>query len=186
MNDQLDPRRDCQQIMCSLVGYEFPFDYQRSLIDMVFLKVLAAPKIAGLLASNGYLAAFSQKRYDDTSLLVMEFIKHGYESPRGRAAIERMNQVHADFTIREEDYIYVLLGLMFEPIDWNARFGKRPMTETERLANYWFWRGVGELMGLTKIPDSYEEARQSKAKFEADECRHTRAGAELVIPFEGR
>ena len=47
--DSLDPRKDCEAIMRRLVGREFPFDYQRSMIDLVFLKDLAAPRIAGLI-----------------------------------------------------------------------------------------------------------------------------------------
>ncbi len=69
---------------------------------------------------------------------------------------------------------------MFETIEWNARFGWRPMTETERWAHYWFWRGVGEQMDLTVIPPCYEEARQFKADYEARHFRRTRASVELV------
>lgn len=177
---RLDPRRDCQQIMHWLVGCEFPFDYQRSMVDLVFLKGLAAPRVSGLIRANGYLQKFPQKRYDDTALFMMEFVKHGFDSPRGRAAIDRMNQVHSHFTILQEDYLYVLVGLMFEPIEWNARFGWRTMTETERHANYWFWRGVGERMDLTVIPPTYDEALQFKADYESRHFRRTRASVELV------
>jgi len=65
-------------------------------------------------------------------------------------------------------------------VEWNERFGWRAMTETERHANYWFWRGVGELMDLTVIPPSYDEARQFKADYEARHFRRTGAGVELV------
>lgn len=176
----LDPERDCQAIMRWLVGSEFPFDYRRSMIDLNFLKGLAAPRIAGPIRANGYLARFPQKRYDDTALFMMEFVKHGYDSPRGRAAIARMNQVHSHFTILQEDYLYVLVGLMFEPIDWIDRFGWRTLTDTERHANYWFWRGVGEQMDLTVIPPSYEAARRFKSDYEAEHFRRSRASVELI------
>lgn len=179
-SDGLDPKRDCQAIMRRLVGCEFPFDYRRSMIDLNFLKGLAAPRIAGPILGNGYLARFPQKRYDDTALFMMEFVKHGYDSPRGLAAIARMNQVHSHFRIRQEDYLYVLVGLMFEPVDWIDRYGWRPLTDTERQANYWFWRGVGERMDLTIIPPSYEAARQFKSDYEAEHFRRSRASVELV------
>jgi len=178
--ESLDPRRDCEVIMRSLVGCEFPFDYQRSMIDLVFLKDLAAPRIAGLIYTNGYIQRFPQKRYDDTSIFMMEFVKHGFTSPRGSAMIERLNRIHAPFRIRQEDYLYVLVGLMFEPIEWNERFGWRRMTATEREANYWFWRGVGERMNLTIIPPTFETAKRFKRDYEARSLRQTRAGVALT------
>ncbi len=183
--DGLDPRRDCQQIMRLLVGCEFPFDYQRSMIELVFLKDLAAPRIAGLIHANGYTKQFPQKRYDDTSIFMMEFIKHGYDSARGAAAIERLNRIHAAFRIRQEDYLFVLVGLMFEPIEWNERFGWRRMTDKEREANYWFWRAVGERMNLTIIPPTYEGAKRFKEEYEARGLRRTNAGVALTDELFG-
>ena len=178
--ETLDPQRDCEAIMRLLVGVEFPFDYQRSMIDLVFLKDLAAPRIAGLIYGNGYIGRFPQKRYDDTAIFMMEFVKHGFRSPRGAAMIERLNRIHAAFRIRQEDYLYVLVGLMFEPIDWNERFGWRRMTAREREAHYWFWRGVGERMNLTVIPPDYDAARRFKSDYEARALRRTRAGVALT------
>ena len=164
----LDPERDCQAIMRWLVGSEFPFDYRRSMIDLNFLKGLAAPRIAGPIRANGYLARFPQKRYDDTALFMMEFVKHGYDSPRGRAAIARMNQVHSHFTILQEDYLYVLVGLMFEPIDWIDRFGWRTLTDTERQSFSGVAkevRAVFEKSASKRGLDLLKSIEKSKAKY---------------------
>ena len=49
----------------------------------------------------------------------------------------------------------MLSTFIFEPIRWNARFGWRPMCETERLAMFHFWRAVGERMNIKDIPADY-------------------------------
>jgi hypothetical protein len=54
-----------------------------------------------------------------------------------------MNQQHGRFAIASEDFLYVLSTFIYEPIRWNERFGWRPMSDTERLAYFYFWRGVG-------------------------------------------
>ena len=69
------------------------------------------------------MQARPQKRYDDTSIIMIELVKHGYSSTRGAQMIARMNAIHGGFAIRQEDYVYVLTSFMFEPIRWNARFG---------------------------------------------------------------
>ncbi len=67
----------------------------------------------------------------------------GYDSPEGRRAIRRMNQIHGRFEISNDDFLYVLSSFVFEPIRWNARFGWRPLIEAERLASFHFWLEVG-------------------------------------------
>jgi hypothetical protein len=149
------------------------------MVDFVFMKGLAAPRIAGLIGAQKYLQAKPQKRYDDTAIMIVEFVKHGYSSERGKAMIARMNQVHARFKIRQDDYLYVLTGLMFEPIRWNERFGWRPLTEAERLSHFHFWRGVGLQMNLTTIPASYAECERFNGEYERTEFRRTAASVEL-------
>src|SRR5262249_12106871 len=149
--------------------YDFAWDYQRSMVDMVFMKGLAAPRIAGLISAQGYIQKKPQKRYDDTAIMMVEFVKHGYSSERGARMIARMNEIHARFRIHQEDYLYVLTGLMFEPIRWNARFGWRPMTEVEKLSHFYFWREVGTRMDLTVIPDTYEACEAFNLAYERDQ-----------------
>jgi len=172
--------RDHQAIMRHLVGTVFAWDYQRSMIDLVFMKGLAAPRVSALIASHRYLQARPQKRYDDTTIILIELVKHGYSSERGARMLERMNQIHARFGIREVDYIYVLTSLMFEPIRWNAQFGWRPFTDIEKYANYCFWREVGKRMHLSQIPYSYESCEQFNVTYERTRLRRTSSSVALA------
>jgi len=171
--------RDHEAIMRHLAGVAFPWDFQRSMIDLVFMKSLAAPRIAGLIGANRYLPGHAQKRYDDTSIMMIEIVKHGHSSVRARQVITRMNQIHARFHIRQDDYAYVLTSFMFEPIRWNARFGWRRFTDVEKYASYCFWREVGTRMQLTALPDSYEACERFNTDYETRQLRRTSASVAL-------
>src|SRR6185369_13424762 len=150
----LDPRRDCAQIARDLARVAFPWDTTRAL-ELALFRTFASPRLGGLLHATGEFEARSQKRYDDTDLIVSEIVEHGFDSERGRRAIARMNAIHARFNIRNEDFLYVLSTFTFEPIRWNARFGWRIMTETEKHGWFWFWRNVGERMYIQDLPDDF-------------------------------
>ena len=109
-SSKLAPDADHQQIVHLLVGYEFPWDFQRSL-EIALLRTFASPSISGLLDATGEFRKRGQKRYDDTSLLVAEFMKHGYDSVRGKAAIQRMNELHGRYNISNEDFLFVIFWI---------------------------------------------------------------------------
>ena len=48
-----------------------------------------------LLDRTGEFRQRSQKRYDDTDIIVSELMEWGYDSDRGKRALRRMNQLDA-------------------------------------------------------------------------------------------
>ena len=86
-----------------------------------------------------------------------------------------MNQQHGPFNIANEDFLYVLSTLIYEPIRWNARFGWRAMCEEERLAMFYFWREVGRRMGIRDIPANYGEFERNNIEYEKRHYRYTEA-----------
>ncbi|MGQ0657772.1 MAG: oxygenase MpaB family protein [Chromatiales bacterium] len=161
----MDAPCEHQQIVRRLVCYEFPFDFTRSL-EFALFRTFCVPSISGLLGRTGEFVRRPQKHYDDTDLLVSEILEHGYDSGRGRAAIERINAIHARFRISNEDFLYVLSGFIYEPIRWIARFGWRPLNERERVALFYFWREVGRRMHIHSIPREYHEFERFNADYE--------------------
>ena len=119
---KLDPKKDHERIVFLSTCYEFPFDTTRAL-EMALFHTFCVPSIAGLLDRTGEFRQRSQKRYDDTDILISEFMEWGYSSDRGQRAIQRINQLHGRFTIANEDFLYVLSTFLFEPIRWNQRYG---------------------------------------------------------------
>ena len=112
---QLDPVQDHCQIAHIMTGYEFPWDTTRSL-EIALMRTFCVPSISALLDKTGEFKPRPQKRYDDTGLLTTEIMKCGYESDRGKKAIEHMNAIHGRFKISNEHFHYVLSTFIYEPI----------------------------------------------------------------------
>jgi hypothetical protein len=153
--EQLDPERDHQRIVHLSFGYEFPWDSIRAL-EIALYRTYCVPSISALLDRTGEFHKNTQRRYDDTSILVAEMCEWGYEHGRGREALERMNWAHAHYSIANEDFLYVLSTFIYEPIRWIDAVGWRRTCRNERLGYYCFWREIGKRMGIVDIPASYE------------------------------
>lgn len=166
----LDPARDHQRIVFLSTRFDFAFDTTRAL-EFALFRTFCVPSVSGILDGTGEFAQRAQKRYDDTDIIVSELMEYGYDSARGRAALRRMNQIHARFAIANEDFLYVLSTFVFEPIRWNARFGWRPMCPQERQAMFHFWREVGRRMNIKNLPATYEEFEQFNIACERERFR---------------
>ncbi len=175
----LDPQADCQQIVFLVGAYEYPFLMQKSL-EFALFRTYAVPSIGALLDRTQQFYRHGQRRYDDTSLLIAEFVEHGYDSERGRRAIQRMNQLHRRYNISNEDFLYVLGAFIFVPIDWHQRWGWRPPTEHEKRANYYFWVEVGKRMGMRDIPPTYEAFEAFFRAYERDHFAYTPASRRVA------
>ena len=171
----LDPERDAERIVFIDASLEFPWDTQRSL-ELAFYRTYAVPSIAKLLDSTGEFTERAQKRYDDTQILISAFCEFGYDNDLGRRAIRRMNQMHGGFEIPNDDFLYVLSTMIFEPIRWDRRFGWRPLIETERLATFFFWREVGKRMAIRDIPETYVEFERFNVDFEREHFAYSGGG----------
>jgi ER-bound oxygenase mpaB/B'/Rubber oxygenase, catalytic domain len=175
---RLDPERDCQRIMHLLFGYEFPWDSIRAL-EIALYRTYCVPGISGLLDRTGEFYRAAQRRYDDTAILIAEICEWGYESGRGRQALERINWAHGHFKIANDDFLYVLSTFIFEPVKWIDAFGWRRLCDTERHAYYYFWREVGARMGIRDIPGSYGAFAQWSADFERAQFRYAESNRKI-------
>ena len=81
--ERLDAERDHQRIVHLSFGYEFPWDSIRAL-EIALYRTYCVPTISALLDRTGKFRERTQQRYDDTSLIIAEMCKWGYESGRGR------------------------------------------------------------------------------------------------------
>lgn len=163
--ERLDPERDCQRIMHLSFGYEFPWDSTRAL-EVALYRTYCVPTISALLHRTGEFYQHTQRRYDDTALIVAEMCKWGYEDWKGREALQRMNWAHSHFRISNDDFLYVLSTFIYEPIRWIDAFCWRPTCRNERLAYYHFWREVGTRMGIHDIPSTYDAFQAWAASYE--------------------
>jgi hypothetical protein len=153
--ERLDPARDFAEIYRLMGAYEFPWDMTQALSFALF-RTYAVPSIGALLARTGELTARPQKRYDDTVLILDAVIEYGMDSPEGRTAIRRMNQMHGAHAIGNDDLRYVLATFVVTPIRWVDAYGWRRMTEVERIASANYYRALGRRMGIRGIPVTWQ------------------------------
>ncbi len=170
--ETLDAEKNAHEIVAVSSAYDFAQDTEISL-GLAFFRTFAIPSIAKILDETKQFEKFGQKRYDDTTLLLAEFLENGLDSERGKEAIRRLNQIHNEYDIPNEDFIYTLTTFIFEPIRWNARFGWRPLSEKEKLAAFYFWLRVGKMMGIKKLPQTYAAMESFNVTFEREHFGYT-------------
>ena len=81
----LDPVRDFHEIYRATVTLEFPWDMKQALSFALF-RTYAVPGIGELLARTGEFTRRTQKRYDDTALILDAVIEHGFGTPQARVS----------------------------------------------------------------------------------------------------
>lgn len=163
---RLDPKADCARIVFLTSYLEFPWDMTRAL-ELALFRTFAVPTIAELLDRTGEFANDTLRRYDDTAIIVNEIMVNGFESERGMNFLKRMNRIHGQYSISNDDFLYTLSTFVFEPIRWIDRFGWRKLYPNERLALFYFWREVGTRMRIDAIPETFEAFEQFSRDYEA-------------------
>ena len=161
----LDPVKDHCRIVHLMTGYEFPWDIIRAL-EVALMKTFCSPKVSGLLHRTGEFRKHGQKRYDDTALLVAEFMQNGYDGERGQEAIAHINKIHGFYHIGNEEYLFVLSTFVLLPIHWVDSYGWRKTTENERQALFYFFKAVGERMSIKNIPASLSDLKKFVEEYE--------------------
>ncbi|MEU5236049.1 oxygenase MpaB family protein [Streptomyces lydicus] len=162
---RLDPERDFLTIYRIIATHEFPWDITRAL-ELALYRTYAVPSIGRLLAKTAELTDRTQKRYDDTALLLDAVLEHGFDGEDGRTAIRRINQMHRSYDISDEDMRYVLCTFVVVPKRWLDVYGWRPLSAHERAAVAAYYRTLGRHMGITELPQTYEDFERCLDSYE--------------------
>lgn len=164
--ETLDPTVDYEEISRITGHHEFPWDLQQALSFALF-RTYAVPSIGSLLHRTDEFTGSTQKRHDDTVIVLETVLDDGMENPDGRAAIRRMNQMHGSYDISNDDMLYVLCTFVVAPVRWIDELGWRRLTETELRAAVEYYRRLGRLMGIRGIPDDYAGFERHMDRYEA-------------------
>ncbi|MDJ1640384.1 oxygenase MpaB family protein [Streptomyces pakalii] len=162
---RLDPERDFLEIYRLTVTYEFPWDVTRAL-ELALYRTYAVPSIGRLLDETAELTERSQKRYDDTALLLDTVVEHGFDTDEGRTAVRRINQMHRSYDISNDDMRYVLCTFVVTPKRWLDDFGWRRLCCHELAAFAAYYRTLGARMGIKGIPETYEDFERTLDAYE--------------------
>lgn len=150
-----DPEREARSIMRDLGTLEFPWDSIQALSFALF-RTYAVPSIGRLLFETGEFTERTQKRHDDTVLVLDEILMDGVDGERGRQALRRMNQMHRHYDISNDDFRYVLSTFVVSPIRWIDEFGWRRTTQVERDASVAYYRELARHMNIQDVPTTYD------------------------------
>ncbi|MGN0064796.1 MAG: oxygenase MpaB family protein [Nocardioides sp.] len=191
-NDSLDPTRDFVEIYFNVVAHEFPWDMSQSLGFALF-RTYAVPGIGNLLDRTGEFTERTQKRYDDTALLLDPPTRLGFDHPQARDAIRRINQMHRAYDIPDHEFAYVLSTFVVVPKRWLDAYGKRPLTRREVVASVEYYRTLGRHMGIKQIPETYEAFEELMDSYEAEHFAFDAGGRrvadatlDLLVSFQPR
>ncbi len=169
--NRLHPMHDHEEISRILTQHEFPWDINQALSFALF-RTYAVPSIGRLLFETGEFTERTQKRYDDTGLILDQVLCHGLSSRQGRAAVRRMNQMHARYDISNDDMRYVLSTFVVVPVRWLADYGWRAMSASEVLASTEYYKRLARHMNITGIPDTYLDFARLMDAYEAENFGH--------------
>ncbi|MER5747595.1 oxygenase MpaB family protein [Streptomyces sp. NPDC002225] len=164
---RLDPERDFLRIYRITATYEFPWDLARAL-ELALYRTYAVPSIGRLLARTAELTDRSQKRYDDTALLLDTVLEHGFDSGSGRTALRRINQMHRSYDISNDDMRYVLCTFVVTPKRWLDSYGWRRLSDHELRACAAYYRTLGGHMGIKDLPQTYQDFERTLDAYEAE------------------
>ncbi|MFF5336499.1 oxygenase MpaB family protein [Streptomyces sp. NPDC013181] len=162
---RLDSERDFLEIYRISVTYEFPWDVTRAL-ELALYRTYAVPSIGRLLAETAELTDRTQKRYDDTALLLDAVVEHGFDSDPGRTALRRINRMHAAYDISNDDMRYVLCTFVVVPKRWLDAYGWRRLSDHELRAFAAYYRTLGARMGIKDLPQTYEDFEHTLDTYE--------------------
>ncbi|ORY66991.1 uncharacterized protein BCR38DRAFT_425464 [Pseudomassariella vexata] len=144
---------DAQMIISDLSMYEFPYMTMASAQFGLF-KTYGVETISSLLLATRNLTdpIASIKRYEDTGVIIGEFLSNPPNSERAISAISRMNFLHAKYIssgcISNADLLYTLSVFITEPERFVRLYEWRHMNDMERCAYGNFWKNIGDAMGI--------------------------------------
>ncbi|MEU6141153.1 oxygenase MpaB family protein [Streptomyces sp. NPDC047081] len=181
----MDPYQDASEIYRLSSAHEFPWDFARAL-ELALYRTYAVPSIGRLLARTAELTDRTQKRYDDTVLLLDAVVEHGFGSEQACTAIRRINQMHRSYDIGNDDMRYVLCTFVVMPKRWIDTYGWRRFSRHETVASAVHYRTLGRHMGIKDIPESFEEFETcldayEEANFDWDEDARRVSDATLAL-----
>ncbi|ALG09317.1 oxygenase MpaB family protein [Kibdelosporangium phytohabitans] len=193
--EAMDVKESCSEIWLLDMAYEFPWEWQIA-GSAAFYASLAPARLAELLVRTRELTENTEKRLEDTSILMWETFRHGVRGKQGKAAVRQLNRIHRNavrhisdehrtWEITNEDYLFVLATTFLTTIRVAADITWRPLTEQERTAAYLHFREIGEVMGLKDIPQTYAEIAEFHDDYAARHIRYTPEAEQLYMAGRG-
>ncbi|GAB3744058.1 oxygenase MpaB family protein [Microlunatus parietis] len=174
----LHPERDYGQ-MFELIQREFPTPMAMATADQT-LRTFCVPAMSRLMATTGEFIRRGVKRMVDTALLQDAWDRNGLDSPAGRAALSRVNRIHARYDIAADHFTFVLAVDTVVPVRFIERYGWRRITPAEKAAVHAFRSEQGRRMNIKDFPPTYDQTARFLDEYEQSTYAYTKANEELA------
>ncbi|KAF2019087.1 hypothetical protein BU24DRAFT_112336 [Aaosphaeria arxii CBS 175.79] len=151
---------DAWAIMKYILSLEFPL-LSETALQFALFRTYGIQTISKLLCETKQLASLQNapRRYDDTRVLIGEFLSYAPTTKRANSAIARMNYLHGNYQkvgkISNDDLLYTLSLFLLEPRRWIERHEWRTLTPMELCALGTFWKSIGDAMEISYEPLSH-------------------------------
>lgn len=142
---ELDPEKDYREITAL-----FYLDFQSIMILQAVtgnLLTFAVPRMSRILSATKQFEDHTAKRVVDTTLLVQAVLDHGLDPGEGRDAARRVNAMHREYDIHQDDFVAVGCDNPVSSLEIADKFGWRPVTDTEREALRRHYSAVARAFG---------------------------------------
>jgi hypothetical protein len=161
-------------ITSRIVEHDFPVEFVLA-GELAQMETFAIPRISKLLHRTRQYEDDGVKRLDDTKATLYEI----FTQPAGHEAREKMvshlNWVHSHYDIDNDDNIYTLIRMFLNPIEWIEKWGRRPLSSSEKQALADELNVIAQQMNIRDMPKTIEamdhwqqDYRAENERFHAD------------------
>lgn len=147
---------------------------------LALIRMMGIAHLVTALYGHAQLVSQTQARLARTRQTLRELICHGFDSEAGRAALQRLREVHRHVPADASDYRYVLATFFLEPLRWNERHARVKLDADETALLLGFWQRVGHEMGISELPGTLPQWRQLQREYEARCMGRTAEGERLA------
>ncbi|KAI9307150.1 hypothetical protein BJ944DRAFT_198105 [Cunninghamella echinulata] len=188
------------EIYSHIFRREFP-ELARTSLEFALFKTFVIPSVSKLLVSTGEFANSCTRRAEDTELILSEIIdaypriqNHLAEgnkvtekdivqqNHRAKLSVERLNQIHGKYPIRNGDYLYTLALFLSEPVRWINSYEWRKLDIREINAIFRVWHDIGVDMKIQDVPNTKEELLKFKEEYEVKEIKYSPSNWKCAVP----
>lgn len=147
---------------------------------LALVRMMGIAHLVTALYGHALLVSQTQARLARTRHTLRELICSGFDSPIGRAAVQRLREVHRPIQAGAADYRYVLGTFFLEPLRWNRQHARRALDGDEQALLLDFWMQVGQAMQIGGLPATLPQWQQMQSDYEAEHLRFTPEGHALA------
>ncbi|CAO3608097.1 unnamed protein product [Cunninghamella blakesleeana] len=199
-NMVLNDHQAAIEIYSHIFRREFP-ELARTSLEFALFKTFVIPSVSKLLVSTNEFGKNCTRRAEDTELILSEIIDafpriqnhlaEGHQvtekdilqqNYRGKLSVERLNEIHGKYPIRNGDYLYTLALFLSEPVRWINDYEWRKLDIREINAIFRVWHDIGIDMKMKDVPDTKEGLLKFKEDYEKKEIKYSPSNWKCAVP----